>query len=243
MAERLARTRTVVEIAPQVLVVDAEPVEELVWRAGQFVSLRCGDLAHADPDARRSYSIASLPGEGRLELLVKLVPGGVGSLFFERLRPGAELHFTGPMGFFVCELQHPGDAVFAATGTGIAAALPMIRETLSRPREPGRVVLYWGMRDQSELYWVDRLDALLAAAPRFRHHICLSRPQADPAWQGVTGRINQHVLDALPGLHKPTFYLVGNGNMVRELKKLLIDRGVDRKRQIRQEVFYPATEP
>jgi ferredoxin-NADP reductase len=240
MAEKVASTRSVTEIAPDVLVVDAVCVEppSLRWRAGQFLSLRCGDRRTGDPDARRSYSIASSPErKDGFELLVKLLPDGVGSEFFRDLRAGGELHFTGPMGFFTCELAHAGDAVFAATGTGIAAALPMIEETLARPAETGKVHLFWGMREERELYWTDRLDALAASSPRFSFRLCLSRPS--PAWTGAAGRINPHVLATLPSLARPVFYLVGNGAMVRELKAGLIAAGVDRKRQIRNEIFYP----
>ncbi len=239
MAEKVARTAAIHEVTEDVLVIDAVPVEppELRWRAGQFLSLRTGDRRTGDANARRSYSIASLPGAG-VELLVKLIPDGVGSEFFRTLRAGDEIRFTGPMGFFVCDLAHAGDAVFCATGTGIAAALPMIRETLARPNERGRVVLYWGMRSQSELYWLDRLDALAASSPRFHVDVCLSRPE--PGWTGTVGRINAHVLDAT--FDRPVYYIVGNGNMVRDLKAALIARGVDRKKQIRVEVFYPATE-
>jgi ferredoxin-NADP reductase len=243
MAEKVARTAAIREVAEDVLVIDAVPVDppELRWRAGQFLSLRTGDRRTGDTNARRSYSIASLPGE-TVELLVKLVPDGVGSEFFRTLRVGDPIHFTGPMGFFVCDLSYPGDAVFCATGTGIAAALPMIREVLARADERGRVQLFWGMRAQAELYWVDRLEALAAASPRFRFDICLSRPE--PGWHGTVGRINAHVLAAAPAVgDRAVYHLVGNGNMVRDLKAALIARGVDRKRQIRLEVFYPATNP
>ncbi len=239
MAEKVARTRALTAVAPGVLVVDFACVEppELTWRAGQFLSIRCGAAAEPNP-ARRSYSIASSP-ERRdgFELLVKLLPGGLGSALFAGLRPGDDIHFTGPMGFFVCDLAHAGDAVFCVTGAGIAAALPMIHDALARPAEKGRVRLLWGMRDERELYWLERLDAI--DQPRFSYELCLSRPSPD--WRGRRGRINGHVLAELPGLSKPVFYLVGNGAMVRELRAGLLAAGVDRKRQIRQEIFYPET--
>jgi hypothetical protein len=46
------------------------------------------------------------------------------------------------------------------------------------------------------------------------------------------------VLDHLPGLEAPTFYLVGNGAMITELKRELISRGVNRKTHIRTEAFF-----
>ena len=46
------------------------------------------------------------------------------------------------------------------------------------------------------------------------------------------------LLDRLPRLQAPTFYLVGNGAMITELKRELISRGVNRKTQIRTEAFF-----
>src|SRR5262245_42198088 len=75
--------------------------EAIRFRAGQFVSVACG----AGPDgalSRRSYSLASPSSVGdRFVLVVKLIPGGVASHLFGRLELGAEIEFTGPMGFFV----------------------------------------------------------------------------------------------------------------------------------------------
>src|SRR6266568_2203533 len=228
MAEKVARTGAITTIAPDVLVADFACVEPpaLSWRAGQFLSIRCGAATDAHPE-RRSYSIASSPErKDGFELLVKLLPAGVGSALFAGLVPGADLHFTGPMGFFVNDLAHAGDAVYCATGTGIAAALPMIHDALARPGEHGRVRLFWGMRSEIELYWLERLGGI--DHPRFGYELYLSRPS--PAWTGRRGRINPAVVAALPELAKPVFYLVGNGAMVRELKTALLAAGVDRKR-------------
>ncbi len=207
---------------------------DLKWRPGQFISLTCGHDAEGKPRLR-SYSIASPPGTGRLDLVLKLVSGGEGSEWFRGLRGGEVVNFTGPMGFFVLDLQHPGDQLFAATGTGIAPFLPMIRESLARD-ETGTVHLLWGLRDEGDLFWRDELRALVAASPRFRYAIHLTRPS--PSWTGATGRITQPALDVAPTLHRPTFYLCGSGAMIRDLRDALVARGVDRKRQIRSEAFF-----
>jgi ferredoxin-NADP reductase len=239
MAERHARVERISSLHPDVLVVDARLSDpaELSWRAGQFVSLRC--VGAADPNVRRSYSIASSPLRNTgFELLVKLIPDGVGSDLFRNLNAGDELHFTGPMGFFTCDLSHVGDVVFAATGTGVAAALPMMEE-LARRGETGKILLYWGMRTESELYWLDRLDELARSSPRIEVKICLSRSDQPLGDGRLAGHINEHILAGGPALDRPVYYLVGNGAMVRDLKKALIESGVDRKKQLRTEIFYP----
>jgi ferredoxin-NADP reductase len=207
---------------------------ELRFRPGQFISVVLG-LDDNQNAIVRSYSIAS-PPQRRHELAVvlRLVPEGVGSRYFERLQLGEAIRFTGPMGFFVNELSHVGDVVYVATGTGIAPLLPMLEETLTRP-EPGRVLLYWGLRAEEDVFWQDELAALAARHPRFSAHIYLSQPRG---FTRLRGRVNGPMLEVLPTLRAPTFYLCGNGKMIEELKAALISRGIDRKRQIRTESFF-----
>ncbi len=150
------------------------------------------------------------------------------------LAVGETVTFTGPMGFFVLDLQHPGDIVFAATGVGIAPVLPMLDEALGR-NESGRIVLYWGNRYQRDLFWQRELDARINN-PRLQVRRFLSSD--DPTWTGERGRITSAIAADLASLLQPTFYLVGNGGMIRDVKQELVARGVDRKRQIRNEVFF-----
>jgi ferredoxin-NADP reductase len=214
--------------------------ERLVFRGGQFVTLSVGKDAHGK-ELRRSYSIASRADEGeKLRLLLRLVPGGVGSDFFAQLPPGGEVAMTGPHGFFVLDQQHAGDIVFGATGTGIAPVLPMLAELagsadIAAPPTPRALTVYWGVRHEADLFILDDVKASCAAAGA-QLHIHLSQPE--PGWTGGTGRITPAILAALPGLHAPTFYLVGNGSMIAELKKELVARGIDRKKQIRTEAFF-----
>ena len=131
-------------------------------------------------------------------------------------------------------LLFSGDVVYVATGTGMAPIWPMLLETLARP-ETGRVALFWGLRHEDDLFWQDELQSLTARNPRFSAHIYLSQPRG--FWRD-RGRVVPPVLELLPLLTRPTFYLCGNGQMIEECKAALIARGVERKRQIRTEAFF-----
>jgi CDP-4-dehydro-6-deoxyglucose reductase len=210
----------------------------LDFRAGQFVSIAV-DPPNADPEApalpRRSYSIASQASDGSfLRFIIRVVAEGAASHFLMTLPVGAEIAMTGPHGFFVLDAAHKGDVVFGATGTGVAAVMPMLGELATRA-EPGRRFLYWGVREEADLFAREEIEALAARA-QTRVAIHLTAPGA--AWAGARGRITGAILDALPTLSSPTFYLVGNGAMITELKRELIARGVNRKAQIRTEAFF-----
>lgn len=238
-ARLVARRRVAEETDEFVFALESPPGSlpgsaELRFRPGQFISVTVGKDGDNNP-ILRSYSIASPPERrGELCLVLRLVQGGIGSQFFDGLRAGDRITFTGPMGFFVNELSHSGDIVYVATGTGIAPILPMIEEVLRRS-EPGRVTLFWGLRREADLFYQDELAALATRHPRFASHVYLSQPQG---FYRLRGRVTGPVLELLPSLREPTFYLCGNGQMIEEMKAALIDRGVSRKRQIRSEAFF-----
>jgi CDP-4-dehydro-6-deoxyglucose reductase, E3 len=214
--------------------------ERLVFRAGQFVSLAAvpGEpTAAADVLPRRSYSIASQSDAGDvLRFIIRVIPEGKASAYLMSLPLGAQIAMTGPHGFFVLDPVHHGDIVFAATGTGIAAVMPMLGELAARPAaERKRTIVYWGLRQQADIFARDEIEALAArAGATLATH--LTAP--GPAWSGGRGRITPAVLDRLPELVAPTFYLVGNGAMITELKRELVSRGVNRKTHIRTEAFF-----
>jgi ferredoxin-NADP reductase len=212
--------------------------ERLAFRAGQFVSLAIGSSSPDEIVSRRSYSIASQSDAGEtLRLIIRVIPNGRASDYLMTLPLGATVNMTGPHGFFVLDAVHPGDIVFGATGTGIAAVLPMLGE-LARGgaiKTPTRIVVFWGLRHEADIFRRDEIETL-AAASGAQLSIHLSAP--GPDWRGGRGRINSSLLGSLRDLTAPTFYLVGNGAMITEVTRELVSRGVDRKARIRTEVFF-----
>jgi len=212
----------------------------LDFKAGQFVSMSIGpDAPGADAIPRRSYSIASQSDAGEvLRFIIRVIPEGKASEFLMSLPLGTVLNMTGPHGFFVLDPAHPGDILFGATGTGISAVMPMLGELgrrRERGEESGRCIIMWGAREEADLFARAEIEELAARAGA-RLSIHLTAP--GPAWSGARGRITAAILEALPTLQAPTFYLVGNGAMINELKRELVARGVNRKAQIRTEAFF-----
>ena len=210
--------------------------EKIHFRPGQFISVQVGIDADNNP-ILRSYSLAFTPNEGLIALVIKLIGCGVGTRYFSTLKRGSQISFTGPMGFFVNELFHMGDVVYAATGTGLAPIYPMIVETLKR-KEQGKVYLFWGLRSKEDLFFQEELSILQGENERFSATICFSQEQKHKLSWGKHGRIQAPILELLPHLHKPVIYLCGNGQMINEVKQLLQEKGLDRKRQIRTESFF-----
>ncbi|MBC8132874.1 MAG: hypothetical protein H7X95_07820 [Deltaproteobacteria bacterium] len=213
----------------------------LEFRAGQFVSIAVEpDRTFAGtsaPIARRSYSIASPSDKGEmLRFIIRVIPDGAASDYLMSLPLGAAVRMTGPHGFFVLDAAHPGDIVFGATGTGVSAVMPMLRElSMSSPPPLNQARLYWGVRYEHDLFALQEIEDLCREA-RCALQVFLSSPS--PNWKGGRGRITPALLSDYPHLKSPTFYLVGNGSMISELKRELVARGVNRKKQIRTEAFF-----
>lgn len=209
---------------------------ELSFRAGQFVSIAV-DGPDAPSPSRRSYSIASQSDAGgTLRFIIRVIPSGAASELLMSTPIGGTMRMTGPHGFFVLDAEHAGDVVFGATGTGIAAVMPMLGELARRTAGRGRRrVVLWGLRQESDIFARAEIEEL-AARSDATLEIFLTAPNA--TWTGARGRITPVLLERLPTLSAPTFYLVGNGAMITEVKRELVARGVNRKTQIRTEAFF-----
>jgi CDP-4-dehydro-6-deoxyglucose reductase len=172
--------------------------------------------------ATRSFSIASAPSEGEIDLHIRVIPGGMftaGEL--PELRPGARVDLHGPHGLF---RLHPEDfrpLLLVATGTGIAPLRAMLAALKEEPDGPP-VALYWGMREEDELYMVDEIAALGAELDDFTFVPVLSR-----ASEGVhrVGYVQDAVLADLPDLSEHAIYLCGSPEMIADARGRFLEAG------------------
>jgi ferredoxin-NADP reductase len=199
-------------------------------RAGQYI------LLHARGEdgtvVKRAYSIASPPLDGpEFELCVRRIPDHPASGFVHAVPPGTEMNFTGPWGKFVVD-DGARDLVLVATGTGISCTGAILEDELAQARTR-RVRLLWGLREESDVHGLGRLDALDRAHARFSYGVTLSRP--GPAWAGARGRVTDLVrAEARP---EALYYLAGNGAMIADAEETLLAAGVPAT-ALRKEAFF-----
>jgi propane monooxygenase reductase component len=117
-------------------------------------------------DARRSFSMANVPGDGRIELIVKHYPGGrFSSLLDGAITPGDELRFTGPYGAFHLR-RSQRSVLMVAGGSGMAPILSLLR-TLAAEGCDRKVRFFYGARTEQDLFYVDLIQELGARLPDF----------------------------------------------------------------------------
>jgi propane monooxygenase reductase component len=131
----------------------AEPAD-FSFVPGQYV-----DVWIPGSDATRSFSMANVPGDGRIELIIKRYPGGrFSSLLDGEIGVGDELRFTGPYGAF--HLRHSARPILmVAGGSGMAPILSLLRK-LSREGCERPVRFFYGARTDNDLFYVELIGEL-----------------------------------------------------------------------------------
>jgi ferredoxin-NADP reductase len=134
--------------------------------AGQHVDVRL--TAPDGYEAQRSYSIASAPGTGPIELAIeRLDHGEVSPFFHEVARPGDTIEVRGPIGgHFVWRAEDGGPILLIAGGSGVAPLMAIVRSWSGvQPRMP--LLLVYSARIWEELIFRDELLDTQARQPDF----------------------------------------------------------------------------
>jgi propane monooxygenase reductase subunit len=166
------------------------PEGEFGFTSGQYV-----DLWVPESDEKRSYSMAHLPGTGRLDFIIKRYPGGVFSgLIGDQLKVGDEIRFTGPYGN--CVLDHAvgaRDCLLIAGGSGMAPMLSLLRELVASETLSPAVTFFYGGRAPRDLFYVELIEELGAQLEHFQFIPVLSDLPDTEEWDGERGFIHEAV--------------------------------------------------
>ena len=231
MEIRQARFIEWIEIAPEVrhFVFEVVGAATFDFTPGQFVSL--ADMVNGKR-ILRAYSIASAPmGSNRFELCLNLVHEGAFTPHLFALQPGAVMEMRGPLGLFTQPEPHR-ETLLVATGTGVAPYRSILQAFLG-PGSPPYVLLF-GARFETHLLYRQEFEEMARRYPHFRFLPTLTRP--GPEWTNLTGRVQEHVEEALGGRRDVDVMLCGMRPMVEDMRLILKQMGFDRK-QIRHEKF------
>jgi ferredoxin-NADP reductase len=220
-----ARLLSIRELAPGVRHFEFELPElpKFGFVPGQFMSLT---ETIGEDDITRAYSLASPPSGNRLALCLNEVEGGRFSPHLFSLKPGDEISCQGPYGAFIFK-RPVSDSILVATGTGIAPFRSMLLDRLPVDSEH-RFTLIFGVRHEHGLLYRGDWESLGREYPNFDFRPTLTRP--GPEWKGRTGRVQGHVLEALGDRRDVDIYICGLKEMVNDVRALLKEQGVDRKR-------------
>ena len=210
---------------PQAVELRLDVPDRVQHLAGQHYVVRL--TAEDGYTAQRSYSVASAPGEPRVELFVeRLDDGEVSTYLADVVEPGDRLEVRGPIGgWFVWDGERP--ALLVGGGTGVVPLVAMLRTA----RELGRTDLLRiavSTRTLAELPYADELleAGALVVTTREAHGIrAAARLAAEdlvPLWE--------------PG---QTAYVCGSTPFAEAASQLLLGLGLS-DHDIRVERFGPS---
>jgi ferredoxin-NADP reductase len=209
-----------------------------VWsghRAGQHVDLRL--TAEDGYQAQRSYSIASAPEAGVVELTVERIDDGeVSPYLVDELRRGDVFEVRGPIGgHFAWSADEGGPLLLVAGGSGLVPLMSMLRHRAARGAAVQVHVLV-SARSAGDLLYADELAAL---EPREGLRIAHTYTREAPrGWTGWSRRIDAAMIaDVTPGADARA-YVCGPTSYVEHANDLLVAGGHD-PREIRSERFGP----
>ena len=221
MKARLLESR---EIAPDVrhFVFEVPEVPHISFLPGQWVSFE--EIINGQA-ITRAYSIASPPDGNHFELCLNRVESGHLSPYLFRMQPGESLEMKGPYGSFVWR-QPPNDSVLVATGTGIAPFRGMLQARLGNDSSH-EIRLLFGVRYERSLLYRAEFEKLERGHPNF--HFCPTLTRPEPSWQGRTGRVQQHLSEAIGERRDIDVYICGLREMVDDVRAQLKGMGFERK--------------
>jgi ring-1,2-phenylacetyl-CoA epoxidase subunit PaaE len=213
--------------------------ESFRHEAGQHVTVKA---QVGGEDLRRSYSICTPAGDGRLRIAIKRDPGGAFSTWAnESLAAGDTLEITPPMGHFGPAIEreaHHHYVAFAA-GSGITPILSIVASILDGEPQ-SHVTLFYGNRASASVMFREELAALKDRhLQRFNLVHVLSREAQDIDL--LHGRIDRERAGALvdrwvPLAEVDAVYVCGPEGMMDAVRDAMLERGVAPER-IRIERF------
>lgn len=209
--EPATRDITVVRLAP----LDGG---HFAFSAGQYAAVTFAG------QAPRDYSMANRPDQAELEFHIRAVANGATSLFVARdLRAGSTAVVDGPFGRCWLRDHHPGPLLAIAGGSGLAPLRSIVDTALRRGvRQP--IHLYFGARDEADVYGEDELRDLAARHRNLHLAVVLSAPRTPTDRR--TGPLHAAVAADFTTLVDATAYLAGPPDMVAAVREALRGLGV-----------------
>jgi Na+-transporting NADH:ubiquinone oxidoreductase subunit F len=203
---------------------------EISYLPGQYVQVQAPS---PEGPVFRAYSISSatyMPSV--VELVVRLVPGGIASTYLHNLSVGNEVIFTGPYGEFRLNENPSIELVCVGGGCGMAPIRNIIYDLYKRwPDRSCR--LFFGCRTRRDVFYLEQFEQLQQKHPNFQVVYALSEAHGDKQWTGERGFIHLAVDKYLEAGPKRQAFLCGPPLMIQAVTTVLKEKGVDP-----EEVFY-----
>jgi CDP-4-dehydro-6-deoxyglucose reductase len=227
----------VARLSDSVVRLRLQPEQPFIYEAGQYVSLQRAD------GLTRSYSLASVPSEGWLELHLRRLPNGRMSTWaYEEARAGMKVSLRGPYGS-CCYVAEPADApiLMVGVGTGLAPLWGVIRQALASGHA-GPITLFRASLEPKGLYMNEQLRELAQAHPQLQIRSCVLRGGGGEFEEGSVDALAVQHLKATSNIAAHLAFVCGDAEIVQRTRRGLFMAGVS-PRRILVDAFVTAPAP
>jgi len=184
--------------------------EEFPFIAGQYVTIEVPGTTEW-----RSYSMANVAGDGKIELLIRLLDDGVMSNYLRgAAKAGDSVEVRGPYGTFNLHPAEGRSRYFIAGSTGLAPLLSMVREMNDKgDTTPAHLLL--GARNTDFLFYEEEIKQLESSMDSLTVHIALEDIGSRDSESVFCGNSVEMMNDLLAKSNeKPDIYICGPAGMV-----------------------------
>jgi len=194
-----------------------KPSKTIDFIAGQYLNFVMSD------EDKRPFSIASMPGAELIELQV----GAFGEDSYamqviERIQSSDTVDVEMAFGQAHLRSESERPLLLIAGGTGFSYIKSMF-EYLSAQRSSRHIVVYWGLRDPSACYELEKTAAVLAKLPYAKFIPVVENPTDD--WQGKVGLVHQVAMHDINNLEPFDIYIAGRFDMVGIIRNDFVEHG------------------
>lgn len=197
--------------------------KKLNFIAGQYINLSIGNI-------KRSYSLASIPADHNVKLIIKNYKNGQFSNYlFNNAKENDLLRIEGPLGTYILPKKITQNIVLISTSTGIAPNISILLDALNEKKiNSNKVILIHGQRFVNEhIYNLEEV---------FKYIEIIKVVSREKRKGFFTGYIQDVLLTLDLDWKETTIFACGNPNMVSESKKLLISEGL-KENNFKSDIF------
>ncbi|GAA5136097.1 NAD(P)H-flavin reductase [Thalassotalea piscium] len=193
-----------------------KPEHNVDFLPGQYLNFIMSD------DDKRAFSIASAPKDELIELQI----GAFGADSYpmqviEKIQTSKQVQVEMPLGqAHLRDSERP--LLLIAGGTGFSYIKSMF-EQLVHENSQRKVVVYWGLREESASYELEKTQATIQKLTHGEFHPVIEN--AHNNWQGKTGMVHQVVMADISDLSLYDIYLAGRFDMVGVVRTDFVAKG------------------
>lgn len=186
------------------LQLDTTDGKPLSYIPGQYITVY---FPNSGTPEGKAYSLSSSPHEKHASITIKKI--GEFSSRLSALEPGDTIEASLPYGFFYSESRE-SDMVLIAAGIGIAPFRSMI---LHNPHR--KILLFYSVKKEADAIFKKEFDHIKNLNVTYYH-----------TQEGSSRIDTRQLVDSLPSLASPEFFICGGIAFVRDIWTGLRDNGV-----------------